>query len=127
MLKEEIRNLRYGLAVALVWASILWVIELSETFLGLNLSFLGLRPQVWEGLIGIFTAPFLHVTIQGHLIGNTLSLVPLVVVLFLFYRKVAWRAIFLIFVATGFWVWVVGKPYTVHLSLIHISEPTRPY
>lgn len=118
MLKQEIKNLRFGIWVASIWVAILWGIEfLDITLWQVDMERYGIRPGYWEGLWGIITSPFLHGSIKDHLLGNSLSLFPLVVTLFIFYRKVAWRVIAFIIVATGFWVWVVGDLGSNHIGV----------
>jgi membrane associated rhomboid family serine protease len=118
MLIQEFKNLKYGLWVAAIWVALLWGIEFLDGMMwDVNFESYGIRPGEWAGLWGIFTSPFLHGSIRDHLLGNSLSLFPLVVVLFLFFRKVAWNVIGFVIIATGFWVWVVGNHGSNHIGV----------
>ncbi len=83
---------------------ILWLIKLSEIVFGLNFTFLGIYPLNVGGLAGIIFAPLIHANIT-HLAANTGPLFFLSTAIFYFYRKVAWKVVFLTWLFTGIWVW----------------------
>ncbi len=118
MLKQEIKNLKFGLMVGSIWLALLWGIEIFDMLSwDIQLERYGVRPGRMAGLWGILTAPLIHGGIMDHLIGNSLSLFPLVTVLFIFFRKVAWRVIIFVWIAAGFWVWVVGDLGSNHIGV----------
>ncbi len=55
---------------------VLWVVEVVDAVLPLNLDQFGIRPRSVGGLVGILFAPFLHGS-WGHLIGNTVPFLVL--------------------------------------------------
>ena len=67
---------------------LMWAAFYVEFFYGWRLTHFGIIP--WEpiGLIGIFTAPLLHGSLN-HLISNTIPLLFLGTVLFFFYDRIA--------------------------------------
>ncbi|MCX6291440.1 MAG: rhomboid family intramembrane serine protease [Bacteroidetes bacterium] len=69
----------------------------------------GILPRQAEGLIGIITAPFIHAN-YDHLLSNTLPLLVVGSGLIYFYREIAFRMISLIWLFTGFWVWIAARP-----------------
>ena len=58
--------------------------------------------------MGIFTAPLLHADI-GHLLANTLPLLVLGIIIFFFYRSIAFQLFFWIYLSTGIWVWAAAR------------------
>lgn len=89
---------------------ILWIIQGFQMITSLNLGWLGVYPRHEVGIKGIFTSPFIHSHDIMHLINNSVPLfVGLAMILF-FYRRVAGKAILLIYLLTGFGVWLFGRP-----------------
>ena len=68
----------------------------------------GIVPRTQKGLIGLFTAPFLHGGIR-HLISNTAPLLVLLSVLHYFYPKKAVAVILFTVIFGGFLVWVFAR------------------
>lgn len=62
-----------GIRVLLVLIAVMWVSEIVDAAAGHSLDQYGIEPRDTDGLIGIFTAPFLHLGF-GHLISNTIPL-----------------------------------------------------
>ncbi|QSE96729.1 rhomboid family intramembrane serine protease [Fulvivirga lutea] len=98
------RSIQYTLAFIIL----IWSVKVVE--LGLNLDFgsLGILPRTAQGSIGIFLAPLIHGDIY-HLISNTFPILILGVGIFYFYNKIALNVIFLIYLMTGFWVWMAAR------------------
>ncbi len=94
---------------------ILWVIHILKLTFNLNLSSYGVIARDWSGVKGIFTAPFIHGSIQ-HLMSNSVPLFVLSTMIILFYRKVAYQSILLIYVMTGAAVWMFSRPYVSHIG-----------
>ncbi|MBE7644495.1 rhomboid family intramembrane serine protease [Tenacibaculum finnmarkense genomovar ulcerans] len=68
----------------------------------------GIIPRTFNGLIGIFTSPFLHGGIW-HLISNTLPLIILLTVLNFFYPKKTLTVILFIILIGGTLVWLFAR------------------
>ena len=94
---------------ATFWMLAIWIVYLVNEFLGLGWRQYGLRPREVEGLIGIFTYPFLHGD-WNHLIDNTLSGFVLLLGLHSFYGKVAWRVLLWSWLMSAVWMWVAARP-----------------
>lgn len=98
-----------SLAWPVFFASVMWIVKLIETFFDFNFAALGLFPRKIEGLIGIITSPFIHADYL-HLISNTIPFIILGSALIYFYRSISFRVFILIFLLTGVWVWLAGRP-----------------
>lgn len=87
---------------------LMWAVRIIQTAGGYDLSFLGIYPLKWEGLIGIITTPFIHGDFS-HLIANSVPILILGSALFYFYHGMSIRILILIWLFTGFWVWIGGR------------------
>ena len=68
----------------------------------------GIVPRTIDGLIGVFTAPFLHHGIW-HLISNTIPLIVLLFVLNHFYPKKTISVVLFTVIAGGMLVWIFAR------------------
>lgn len=87
---------------------LLWLIWLIEWVFKLDFSFLGIYPLSWKGLPGIFTAPLIHADVE-HLAANSIPFFILSACLFYFYREIAYKIFFLIYIITDIWVWFLAR------------------
>lgn len=87
---------------------ILWGVKLFERIDHVNLSWYGLYPRTFHGLLGIITAPLLH-SDYPHLISNTLPLLILGSIIFFFYRPIAFQVFFWVYFMTNLWVWTAAR------------------
>ena len=102
-------SFRLALRIALVAVAVLWAIFLLDAVLGLRLGRFGLRPGSVPGLIGIFSAPLLHGSLQ-HLLSNSVPLlISLTAVLYL-YPASSLRVIPSIWLGSGAIAWLIGRP-----------------
>jgi len=108
--KIKTDNIRF----ILYFVASLWVVHIVDWLLPYNLKSLGILPRNLKGLIGIFTAPFLHANLY-HLISNTVPLLVLGVLLVIFYDRVALSVITFVIIVGGSLVWLLGR------SAIHIG------
>jgi membrane associated rhomboid family serine protease len=106
---EEKNLLRQSVIPPLLFVALLWIIKLLEEYFHGSLVFLGIIPQKVSGLVGIFTAPFIHAN-YDHLLSNTLPLLVVGTGLFYFYKDIAYRVIALIWLFTNSWVWIAARP-----------------
>ena len=83
--------------------------------MGVSLSTFALYPREVDGLIGIFTAPFIHGNIS-HITSNSVPLFVLSLIICLFYRNIAIQSIFLIYVLTGLAVWGLARGNVAHIG-----------
>lgn len=102
-------RLRNSILIGLVLMLIIWGVRLIEWSLSVNFYYLGIYPLKVQGLIGILTAPLVHANF-AHAAANSVPLFVTTVVIFYFYREVAWQVFLLIWVITGIWVWSFARP-----------------
>ncbi len=103
--KQKILN---SIAFPAFFTIIMWVVKFSELSLGRSYANFGIFPLKIKGLIGIITSPLIHGD-MNHLIANTIPLFVLMIGLFYFYNKIAYKVFFLTYVMTGLWVWVAAR------------------
>lgn len=100
----------------LLLIAICWIVQIMNFSLGYSLVSYGVVPRTLEGLIGIFTSPFLHASFS-HIISNTLSFLFLGLILTLVVNKDIAEISFLIAICSGLMVWLfAGNGYHVGLS-----------
>jgi membrane associated rhomboid family serine protease len=97
-----------ALAWPLLFACCAWLVFGVQWAAGTDLHELGILPRSWQGLVGILTAPFVHQDIN-HITSNTVPLLVVGTGLFYFYREIAWRVVVMIWLLTGFWVWLAAR------------------
>jgi membrane associated rhomboid family serine protease len=108
-LESERRKVIFSAIFSGALLIVIWVVQLYADFFELNLRFLGLRPRTLEGLPGILTEPLIHGS-YSHLISNSVPLFLLFMASIYFYRGVAFRVLFRIWIVTGVLVWLAGRP-----------------
>ncbi len=96
--------------------AIFWVIEILDFILPfIPLDNLGIRPRYLPGLVGLATAPFLHLDF-GHLISNTVPFIVLGGVVLLGGKKTFITVSIFIAFAGGFALWLLGPGGTNHIG-----------
>jgi len=68
----------------------------------------GVMPRKVSGLPGIITSPLIH-SDWKHLIDNSIPTFVLGLVLFYFYRDIAYRVFFIIYFLGGILLWIIGR------------------
>ena len=101
--QRVLRSLKFPLQ----FVALLWIIHLVQV-LTFDFGFLGLFPRALFGLRGIILAPLIHADWQ-HLISNSAPLLVLGSIIVVFYRRVAWRSMLMIYLLTGLAVWLFGR------------------
>lgn len=99
---------KYSLLLPLVFVGILWIVKLTENLLELDFTSFGILPLHLEGLPGIIFSPFIHSGYE-HLMSNSIPFLILTFALLYFYRKLAYRIFFLIYILSGICVWLGGR------------------
>jgi membrane associated rhomboid family serine protease len=97
-----------SLLVATGFVILLWLIKWVEVLASVDLGEWGILPRSISGLVGIFTAPLIHGS-PWHLMSNSFPLVMLLIAIFYFYNRIAVEVFILIYLVTGFWVWVFAR------------------
>ena len=88
---------------------ILWMFTFLEWGMGWNFWYLGIAPRKAEGLFGIVTHIFVHSDFY-HLLANTIPLLVLGWLLFYFYSDIAPKVFIWIWLLSGIFIWVAGRP-----------------
>jgi membrane associated rhomboid family serine protease len=94
---------------------LLWLIKIYEIIFTLDLSKFGIQPRTTGGLIGILVSPLIHGNL-AHLFSNTMPLLILGIMVFYFYRKIAFEIFFWIYIMTGSWVWISAGSDSYHIG-----------
>lgn len=98
----------YSILYPSLFVILLWIIKLVEITEDISLASYGLYPRTAHGLIGIITTPLLHGSIS-HLVANTIPLLILGPIIFYFYRSIAFKIFFWVYLITGVWVWTLAQ------------------
>lgn len=99
---------KYSLLLPLIFVGILWLVKLTENLLNLDFTTFGILPLHPEGLPGIIFSPFIHGSYE-HLMSNSVPFLILTFALLYFYRRLAYRIFFLIYILSGICVWLGGR------------------
>ena len=106
------QNLRVSVinsaALPFLFVLLLWIIKLVEIFSGESFSDFGTIPRTFAGLKGILTSVFIHGDVN-HLLSNTFPFLILGSGLMFFYRDVSLKVFILIWLMSGFWVWLFAR------------------
>ena len=102
-------NPKVSILVPTLLVGLMWAVFLLEWKGDYQWYFLGIYPRETEGLLGIFTAPFVHGD-WNHLINNSIPMLILGASVIYFYKEVAWKILLYSFLITGVWVWVGARP-----------------
>lgn len=106
--EQEKQKIIQSLFYPLLFLVFIWMVKIFEIFSGIDLTFLGIYPLKWKGLLGIATSPLIHSDLS-HLIANSTSISILMIFLFYFYKDLAFRSFFLIYFLCGLWLWFAGR------------------
>jgi membrane associated rhomboid family serine protease len=94
---------------------LLWLIHIFKLMTGIELGYYGNLPRDVDGIVGIFTSPFIHGSFS-HLLSNSFPLFVLTFLIALFYRKIAYQSMFSIYLLTGLAVWAFGRGHVIHIG-----------
>lgn len=114
-MKSDRLELLRSLYFPFLFVIILWIIKGIELFFDISFSFFGILPLQIKGLPGIALMPFLHGDIN-HLIANSLPIIILGSGLFLFYKEIAFKTFFLIWIVSGIWIWLFARGDSYHIG-----------
>jgi membrane associated rhomboid family serine protease len=101
-------SFRVALEIVLAFVALLWLIQLFNWTLDLELQRLGVRPRESQGLVGVLLAPLLHADFM-HLIANSLPLLVLGTVMLHLYPGAASRVLIAVYLGPGIAVWLFAK------------------
>ncbi len=92
----------------LFFVATLWIIESLSIYFNFRLVWLGIIPRTISGIPGIIFSPFIHGN-YDHLLSNTLPLLIVGSGLIYFYKEIAKNVLGMIWLFTGFWVWLAAR------------------
>jgi len=104
-----------GLQLLAVLIGLMWLSEAVDTALDNQLDRYGIVARSTDGLVGILTAPFLHLGF-GHLISNTLPLVTLGALIAIGGAVRLFSVTAIVAVLGGFATWLSSPPNTVTIG-----------
>ncbi|MEV5961133.1 rhomboid family intramembrane serine protease [Kribbella sp. NPDC051952] len=104
-----------GLKLLAVLVGLMWLSEVIDTALHGDLDKYGIVARDPQGLIGIVTAPFLHLGF-GHLISNTLPLVTLGALIAVSGAARLFAVTAVVTVIGGFGTWLISPPNTITIG-----------
>ncbi|MEM5565315.1 rhomboid family intramembrane serine protease [Psychroserpens sp. AS72] len=107
--QEQFKYSTSVIVYPLIFVLSIWIVFWMQVRFFPKIKRLGVYPQEVEGLLGIFTSPFIHADIE-HLYHNSIPLFILSAALFYFYRKISWKVIFFGILLSGLFTWVIGRP-----------------
>jgi membrane associated rhomboid family serine protease len=107
-------NFRLAVKIALGFVALIWLIQLLNWGLDLELERFGVRPRDLAGLPGILLAPLLHAGF-AHLIANSLPLLVLGTGMLHLYPNSALKVIPAVYLGPGIAVWLFARP-SVHVG-----------
>ncbi len=96
------------IAYPLLLVFAIWLVFWYQVRIDYGIKSFGIKPHKLEGLIGIFTSPFLHADID-HLYNNTIPLLVLLLALFYFYNNIAWKVIGYGILVSGSLTWLIAQ------------------
>lgn len=102
-------NFTLALRISLIFLAALWIIFIVDAVLALRLGRFGLQPGELPGLVGLLTAPLLHGS-ASHLFSNSLPLLISLTAMLFLYPNSSLRAIPIIWLGSGLFAWVIGRP-----------------
>jgi membrane associated rhomboid family serine protease len=105
---KQNKRLSQSILYSILASTLLWCIKSAEILFGLNLSFMGLVPLDAAGMLGIFTAPLVHGSLE-HIFNNTFAILILASVLYYGYPKSWWKVLTLVWVLSGVGVWLFAR------------------
>jgi membrane associated rhomboid family serine protease len=104
----EKKIFKYSLLIPVAIVIVFWLVKLIENLYNLDFTSYGILPLHVEGLPGILLSPFIHSS-YDHLVSNTVPFLILMFALLYFYRGLAYRIFFLIYILSGVCVWLGGR------------------
>ncbi|WP_242928709.1 rhomboid family intramembrane serine protease [Pontibacter vulgaris] len=98
----------YSFLPGALFVALLWLISLMAYFTNADLTWLGVLPHRFVGLIGIFTGPLVHSGLM-HLLSNSFPLLLLSGFILFLHRPVAVRVFVLVYFLSGILTWFIGR------------------
>lgn len=110
MVSREEDNSRFAFSFlpGLLFVMLLWLISLLSYLAEVNLSWLGIFPRNFFGLIGVVTGPLIHADMI-HLLSNTFPFLLLSGFILFQHRKKGVDVLWFVYVLSGVLTWFIGR------------------
>ena len=105
---EEKKRFIYSLVFPVFFLVLIWAVKFYEVSMELSFVEGGVYPRKISGLQGIIFSPLIHGNWK-HLLDNTMPVFLLSLAVFYFYREIAYRIWFLLYLIAGILLWCVGR------------------
>jgi membrane associated rhomboid family serine protease len=107
-LQDQNVHFGYSFLPGILFVALLALISLLSYLTGANLTWLGVLPRNFFGLIGVVTSPLIHGGLL-HLLSNAFPLVLLSGFVLFLHRSIATRVFLLVYVLSGILTWFIGR------------------
>lgn len=106
--EEENSAFAYSFLPGLLFVVLLWLIALLSYLTEVNLSWLGIFPRNFFGLIGVVTGPLIHADLL-HLLSNSFPFVLLSGFILFQHRRTGADVLLFVYVVSGLLTWFIGR------------------
>jgi len=106
--KYEKRRFIHSLVFPMIMLLVMFIVQLLSYLENWDIYYLGVKPLSIKGLPGIVFSPVIHSNWQ-HFFNNATAFTILAVSLFYFYRQIAYRVFFVIYILSGVSLWFGGR------------------
>jgi len=106
---SKVNHIIQSFKLPIQFVILLWIIHVFQFLTGFGFGSFGVYPREIFGLRGVLFAPLIHGDFH-HLFSNSLPLLFTSIAILMFYKKVASRAMIMIYVLTGLAVWGFARP-----------------
>ncbi len=107
-MEEHKKKLLASLRLPFQFIAVIWGVHFFQVVTNLDFGSYGIFPREFFGLRGIVFAPLVHADLR-HLISNSAPVFFLAAIILYFYRRVAVRSMLMIYLLTGFAVWLFAR------------------
>ncbi len=108
-MQEQKNRILQSLRLPFKFMIVMWGVFMVEVIGDLDFGAYGVYPRAFFGLRGVLFAPLIHDDFK-HLISNSAPVFVLSFIIMYFYRRVAYRSALMIYLLTGFAVWLFARP-----------------
>ena len=107
-MQSESQRFAYSFLPGTLFVALIWLISLLAYLTGVDLTWLGVLPRKFFGLVGVFTGPLIHSGLI-HLLSNSFPLVLLSGFILFLHRAVALRVFIFVYLGSGLITWFIGR------------------
>jgi membrane associated rhomboid family serine protease len=108
-MKPEVKNIISSFIPGTLFIGILSLIKYYEVSQQVSFSTYGVFPRSLDAITGILTFPLIHKD-YDHLFSNAVPLFVLMGMLNYFYKDMAGKVFFFLWLIGGVWLWIGGRP-----------------